>query len=89
MERVIPRSNTLISMKSLHGISFALVVIGGLNWGLVALGTYMGSNWNVVNLLLGSWPAVETLVYLVVGLAAVSFMFSHKGSCRDCNPSGM
>lgn len=76
-------------MKSMHWISFALVVIGGLNWGLVALGTYMSANWNVVNLILGSWPAVENLVYLLVGLAALSVMFSHKGDCRACNPAGM
>ena len=76
-------------MKSLHGISFWLVIIGGLNWGLVALGSYMGSNWNVVNLLLGTWPGVEALVYLLVGVAAVLLMFSHKHDCRVCNPSGM
>ncbi|MFA6502775.1 MAG: DUF378 domain-containing protein [Candidatus Paceibacterota bacterium] len=76
-------------MKSLHWVSFILVVIGGLNWGLVAIGTYMGTNLNVVNLLLGSVPAVENIVYLLVGLAALSIMFSHKGDCRECNPSGM
>lgn len=74
-------------MKSLHGISFALVVIGGLNWGLVAIGTYLGSdNWNVVNLALGSYPTIENLVYLLVGLSAVSLLFAHKGGCRECNP---
>ncbi|MFA5997883.1 MAG: DUF378 domain-containing protein [Candidatus Paceibacterota bacterium] len=73
----------------LHAIAFVLVVIGGLNWGLVAIGSYMGSNWNVVNLLLGSWPAVENLVYLVVGLSALTLVFSHKKDCRACNPSGM
>jgi len=75
-------------MKSLHGISFWLVIIGGLNWGLVALGSYMGSNWNVVNLLLGSYPQIENLVYLLVGLAALNCMFTHKHDCRVCNPSG-
>ena len=73
----------------LHKIAFILVVIGGLNWGLVALGTYMGSNWNVVNLLLGSWPAVETIVYLLVGASALVLLFGHKKECRACNPSGM
>jgi uncharacterized membrane protein YuzA (DUF378 family) len=58
-------------MKSLHGIAFVLVIIGALNWGLIAIGDWMGSNWNVVNLLLGSWPTVETLVYLLVGLSAL------------------
>jgi uncharacterized membrane protein YuzA (DUF378 family) len=73
-------------MKSLHGLSFLLVMVGGLNWGLVALGTYMGQNLNVVNLLLGSVPAVENLVYLLVGLGAVSLLMKHKHSCRECNP---
>ncbi len=75
-------------MKSLHGITFILVVIGGLNWGLVALGSYMGSNWNVVNLLLGSWGWLENLVYLLVGLSAISLLVSHKGDCRVCGNSG-
>ena len=76
-------------MKGLHGIAFILVIIGALNWGLVALGYWMGSNWNVVNLLLGSWPMVENLVYLLVGLSALTIGFSHKKDCRTCNPSGM
>ena len=75
-------------MKGLHGIAFILVVIGGLNWGLVALGSWMGSNWNVVNLLVGSWPTVESIVYLLVGLSALMIGFSHKRDCRNCNPSG-
>ncbi|MDP1707318.1 MAG: DUF378 domain-containing protein [bacterium] len=78
-------------MKSLHGISFVLVVIGGLNWGLVALGNYMGSNWNVVNLILGRWSSVENIVYLLVGLSAVVLLVGHKKDCRACGngTSGM
>ncbi|HUX80782.1 MAG TPA: DUF378 domain-containing protein [Candidatus Paceibacterota bacterium] len=76
-------------MKSLHGVSFWLVIIGGLNWGLVALGQYMGSNFNIVNLLFGSIPTLENLVYLLVGLAAVSLLFTHKQTCRQCNPSAV
>jgi hypothetical protein len=66
-----------------------LVIIGGLNWGLYALGNWMGSNWNVVNLLVGSWPTVENIVYLLVGLSALMMVFSMKKDCRECNPSGM
>ncbi|MBI2025225.1 DUF378 domain-containing protein [Candidatus Kaiserbacteria bacterium] len=78
-------------MKSLHGITFILVVVGGLNWGLVALGSYLGGNWNVVNLLLGQWSGVENLVYLLVGLSAISLIVSHKRDCRACGSgaSGM
>ncbi len=71
-------------MKSLHGVAFVLVIIGGLNWGLVALGNFIGSEWNVVKLILGTWPTVESLVYLLVGLSAVALLVSHKADCRAC-----
>ena len=69
-------------------LSFILVIIGGLNWGLVALGGYMGNNWNVVNMILGNWPQVEWLVYLLVGLGALVLLFTHKRDCKMCS-SGM
>jgi len=68
-------------MKALHMVAFILLVVGGLNWGLSALG------YNVVNMLLGSWPGVERLVYLLVGLAAIYEVVMHKQNCRMCNPA--
>ncbi|OGZ04023.1 MAG: hypothetical protein A2648_00270 [Candidatus Lloydbacteria bacterium RIFCSPHIGHO2_01_FULL_41_20] len=65
-------------MKGLHIASFILLVVGGLNWGLSALG------WNVVNMILGSWPTVETVVYILVGLAAVYEIATHKTNCKVC-----
>lgn len=73
----------------MHKTAFVLVSIGALNWGLVAIGNWMDSNWNVVNLLVGAWPAVENLVYVIVGLAALALIFSHKKDCRACNAAGM
>ncbi len=71
-------------MKALHLVAFTLLIIGGLNWGLSALG------WNVVNMLLGSWSGVENFVYVLVGLAAVSEVLTHKKNCRMCGGvSGM
>lgn len=52
-----------------------LVVIGGINWGLVGLGDFLGMNLNVVNLLLGAWPMIESIIYLVVGIATLIFGF--------------
>lgn len=52
-------------MKYLHTVAFILLIVGGLNWGLVAFG------WNLVSMLLGSWPMVEQAVYVLVGLSAV------------------
>ncbi len=65
-------------MKSLHMLAFILLVVGGLNWGLAALG------YNVVNMVLGSWPAVEKAVYLLVGLSAVYIAIGHRSDCKTC-----
>lgn len=59
----------------LSQITRILVVVGGVNWGLVGLGTLMGSNWNVVNMILGSVPTLEAVVYILVGLSAVKMVW--------------
>ena len=51
-------------MKAINWIAFVLVIIGGLNWGLVAL------NFNLVSTIFGS-GAIEKLVYALVGLSAI------------------
>ncbi len=76
-------------MKGLHMASWILIIVGGLNWGLVGLGGFVGGNWNVVQLLLGAWPPVEWLVYLLVGLAAVYEIVTHKNNCKLCGTSGV
>jgi uncharacterized membrane protein YuzA (DUF378 family) len=48
-----------------------LVIVGALNWGLVGVGQFFDANWNVVNLIFGSIPALESVIYLVVGLAGL------------------
>jgi len=69
-------------MKSLHTVTFILLVVGGLNWGLVALG------YNLVNMLVGSWPMLERLVYLLVGLSAVYKLVTYKKNCKQCSTQG-
>lgn len=53
-------------MKTVDVIAAILLVVGGLNWGLVGL-----FDFNLVTLIFGSLPALERIVYVVVGLAAV------------------
>ncbi len=65
-------------MKGLHMVTFILLVVGGLNWGLSALG------FNLVEMLLGGWPMVEKIVYLLVGLSAVFEVVTHKKNCTMC-----
>ena len=66
-------------------VAFCLAIIGALNWGLVGVGLFLGGNWNVVNLVLGSWPTVEWLVYVLVGLSALYLVSSHKKDCKYCS----
>ena len=70
-------------MKSLHTLTFTLVIIGALNWGLDALG------YNVVHMILGSISGVEKIVYILVGLSAVYEIATHKKNCRKCTEGKM
>lgn len=64
-------------------IGWTLMAVGGLNWGLVGVGMLLGSNLNVVNLLLGSMPTVEAIVYVLVGVATIMSMCGCK--CKKCS----
>ncbi|MBW2968257.1 DUF378 domain-containing protein [Candidatus Woesearchaeota archaeon] len=46
-------------------IALILVIIGGLNWGLVGL-----LNFDLVQAILGSIPILAKIVYTLVGIAA-------------------
>ncbi|MSU56237.1 MAG: DUF378 domain-containing protein [Candidatus Taylorbacteria bacterium] len=66
-------------MKALHMVTFILLVVGGLNWGLVGIAEF-----NLVEKLLGSWPAVVSVVYVLVGLSAIVELVTHKKDCKAC-----
>ncbi|MBM3261774.1 DUF378 domain-containing protein [Candidatus Kaiserbacteria bacterium] len=76
-------------MKMVHMVAFVLAMVGALNWGLVGVGMFAGGNWNLVYLILGSWPIVESIVYVLVGLSAVWLVIQHKGDCKSCVASTM
>jgi uncharacterized protein len=64
----------------LHMVAFGLLVVGGLNWGLIGL-----LDFNLVNMLFGSMPTVEKVVYILVGLSAVYIGATHMGDCKTCS----
>ncbi|HEV8666821.1 MAG TPA: DUF378 domain-containing protein [Candidatus Paceibacterota bacterium] len=66
-------------------MAFILLVIGGLNWGLIGIGGFAGANWDVLGMLLGSMPTVLWIVYILVGLSALWLLFTHRKECRTCN----
>jgi uncharacterized membrane protein YuzA (DUF378 family) len=70
-------------MKALHMIAFVLLVVGGLNWGLVALG------WNLVDMIFGAWPVLEQVIYGLVGLSAIYLAVTHMKECKTCSAGKM
>ena len=66
-------------MKGLHMVTYTLLVIGGLNWGLEAFGTGIGHwlSWNIT-----------MIIYVLVGLSALFEAFTHKSNCKCCEVKG-
>lgn len=69
--------------KGVHIVAFLLVVIGALNWGLVGL-----FGFNLVEAILGFMPLLERLVYILVGVAGVYLLATHKKVCKECGGMG-
>lgn len=66
-------------------IGYYLVIVGAINWGLVGLSDFTQMNLNVVNLFFGGMPMLESLVYIVVGVAGVMTVIGCKCStCKAC-----
>ncbi len=55
-----------------NDIVFWIVVIGAINVGLTALG------FNVIHLLLGSVPTLETILYIIIGVCGVILAINNK-----------
>ena len=53
-------------MKKLDLVVAALLIVGGLNWGLVGL-----FDFNLVAVIFGEMSALSRVIYILVGLAAV------------------
>ena len=54
----------------LDWLAVVLVVVGGLNWGLVGL-----LDLDLVELIFGSIPILAKIVYILVGLAALYMIY--------------
>ncbi len=64
-------------MKVLSIIATILLIIGGLNWGLVGFFQY-----NAVDNFLGQWPMLVRVIYALVGLSALYKIFAWRACCK-------
>lgn len=59
-------TNIMKKLGGLDWIALVLVIVGGLNWGLIGL-----LNWNLVDTLFGAMSSLSQIVYILVGLSAI------------------
>ena len=66
-------------------IALIIVIIGGLNWGLIGL-----FNFNLIGVLFGDMSILSRLIYTIVGIATLYVLFVGAKMCRcisrECKP---
>ena len=68
-------------MKILKHVPWILLVIGGLNWGLVGL-----FDFNLVTWIFDEGTTLTKLVYILIGLSAIlSIFYCKKCKCPSCS----
>ena len=65
-------------MKFINVIAQVLLIIGGLNWGLVGLFQF-----NLVDALFGAGEPLTRVIYIVVGIAAIWGIYLLKPVSED------
>ena len=65
-------------MKYAHMAAFVLLVVGGLAWGVEGLLGY-----SIVSAILGG--SLAQIIYILVGVAAVYEVVTHRGRCKQCS----
>lgn len=66
------------SLTTLDWVALALVVVGGLNWGLIAL-----MDLDLVAMLFGDMSTVSRIVYGLVGVSAIYVAVMMKSYSRS------
>jgi uncharacterized membrane protein YuzA (DUF378 family) len=69
-------------MKTMDLIAAALVIVGGLNWGLVGV-----AHFDLVAALLGEMSSLSRVVYALVGLSALYQAVSWRAIQRRWSPA--
>ena len=71
-------------MKKLDVIMALLLVVGGLNWGLVGL-----LNFDLVATILGNMSLLSRIIYAVVGISALYQAMQWKAMQRRWSPASV
>lgn len=67
------------NMKSCHVVTYILIIVGALNWGLIGL-----FGFDLVARIFGDMSVISRIIYVLVGISAVVDIATHKKSCKAC-----
>ena len=68
------------NMRLIHFATFGLVLVGAINWGMVAF-----FDFNIVSVVFGAGTTLERIVYALVGLSGLYLLATHKSDCKICS----
>ena len=71
-----------MKMNSLSWVTMTLMIIGGLNWGLVGL-----FNFDLVATIFGDMSLIARIVYVLVGLSALYSVFTFPKAGKSPMPT--
>lgn len=64
-------------MNILHVVAWILLIVGGINWGLIG-----ALDFNLVDTIFGAGSVLSRIIYILVGLSALVGIW-HCSCCRD------
>ena len=70
-------------MNAFKWITYTLVLIGALNWGLIG-----AFDFDLVSFLFGEMTTITRIIYSLVGLSAIGYLvlsFNEQIDCSVCN----
>ena len=56
-------------------IAKILLIIGGINWGLIGLGRFINKDLNFIDLLSAFYPYLPAIIYSIIGVIAIFLIF--------------
>lgn len=68
-------------MKIFDAVTFVLVIIGGLNWGLLGLFSF-----DLITFLFGEIAPLDRVIYTLIGLSALYYAIAFRAVLQRWRP---
>jgi uncharacterized membrane protein YuzA (DUF378 family) len=70
-------------MKTFDLITFVLVIIGGLNWGLLGIFSF-----DLITFIFGDISPLNRVIYILIGLSALYYAIAFRAILQRWRPRG-